>query len=282
MESASATSELRKIRGPSATGGGWQRFWNLLWLSSLAEFKRRFAGTSLGYVWAILRPLTFFAILYVFVVVILERFANEIPNYAVMLLFNITLFQFYSESVQQATRSLQRGSLIRKVTLPQVVLPFSNVVTTGILYAIALAISLIWTLAYGVEPRWTWLLLPLVLVVLVTFTCCVALLSSSLFVRHRDVGQVTPLINRVLFYLTPVLFPLEALPKQWLIDLESFNPLAPLFAQARVWMFDPDAPGWFEFVDGPLQWMPFVMFVAICITGCVVFARGARRVAEEI
>jgi ABC-type polysaccharide/polyol phosphate export permease len=248
----------------------------------MAEFKRRYAGTSLGYVWAVLRPLSFFAVLYVFVTVILQKFAGEIESYPVLLLLNITLFQFFVESVQTSTRSLERGALIRKVRLPQVVLPFSNVLTTALSYAIALAITFVWMLAYGIEPMWTWLLLPVVLLALLTITCCTCLLASSLFVRSRDVGQIVPLVTRVLFYLTPVLFPIEVLPEDWLVKAESFNPLAPLFVEARVWIIDPDAPGWFEFVNGPLAWLPFFLFAAVCVLGCVVFARRARHVAEEI
>jgi ABC-2 type transport system permease protein len=282
MESTTGSSELRHIRGPSAVGGGWRRFWNLLWLSSMAEFKRRYAGTRLGYLWAVLRPFLFFGVLYVFVVIILERFSGQIANYPVMLLVNITLFQFFSESVGQATRSLERGALIRKVTLPQVVLPLSSVLTTALSAGIALLIAVVWTLAYGVEPTWSWLLLPVALVWLITITAATSLLTSSTYVRHKDIGQLVPTITRALFYLTPVLFPLEALPKQWLINLECFNPLAPVFAQVRVWLIDPSAPGWFEFVDGPQQWMPFVLFAVLCVVGWVVFARRARLMAEEI
>ena len=137
-------------------------------------------------------------------------------------------------------------------------------------------------LIYGIEPMWTWLLLPVIIAALLTITCCASLLASSLFVASRDVGQIVPLIARVLFYLTPVLFPIEALPKEWLIKLESFNPLAPIFVEARVWLIDPNAPGWFEFVHGVLAWVPFIVFGAVCVLGCVVFARRARYVAEEI
>ena len=135
--------ELRPVRGPSAVGGGWRRFFNLLWLTSLADFKRRYAGTTLGYLWAVLRPLTFFAILYVFVTVILQRFAGEIANYPVLLLLNITLFQFVVDSVQTSTRSLETGALIQKVKLPQVVLPLSTVLMQALTYGIALVITFI-------------------------------------------------------------------------------------------------------------------------------------------
>jgi ABC-type polysaccharide/polyol phosphate export permease len=282
MESATESSQLRDIRGPSAVGGGWGRFWNLLWLTSKAEFKRRYAGTRLGYLWAVLRPFLFFAVLYVFVVIILERFSGQIANYPVMLLVNITLFQFFSDSVGQATRSLERGALIRKVTLPQVVLPLASVLTTALSAGIALLIAIVWTLAYGVEPTWDWLLFPIAVVWLVAITVATSLLTSSTYVRHKDIGQIVPTITRTLFYLTPVLFPLEALPRQWLIKLECFNPLAPVFAQVRVWLIDPSAPGWFEFVNGPLQWMPFILFVLLCVVGWVVFSRRARLMAEEI
>jgi ABC-2 type transport system permease protein len=144
-------------------------------------------------------------------------------------------------------------------------------------------IAFIWILAYGVEPTATWLLFPFAVTALIVFTSAVALLLSSLYVRHRDVAQIWPAISRALFYLSPVIFPIETIPKGWLTTLEAFNPLAPLFVQIRVWVIDPDAPTWFEYADGPFQeWMPFVLFVGICALGCWVFSRRARRMAEEI
>ena len=80
-----------RSRGPSALGGGRRRFFDLLWLTAVTEFKLGYHGTVLGFVWSILRPLLLFAVL-LFVFTQVFRFGDDVKNYPAMLLFNIMLF----------------------------------------------------------------------------------------------------------------------------------------------------------------------------------------------
>ena len=281
-EPTAAGSGLAPVRGPSALGGGWRRFLQLLWLTAVADYRRRYAGSVLGYLWTLLRPLLLFGVLYVVITEILGNFAG-VKNYPVMLLLNIEMIQFFTDATIIATYSLEREGLIRKVTIPQVVMPLSSVLDSAFSLAAGLLIAFIWILAYGVDPTGTWLLFPLLLAAFLLFTGAVSLLLSSLYVRYRDVAQIWPAIARALFYHTPVIYPIEVIPKGWLTTLEAFNPLAPIFVQIRAWVIDPTAPGWFESADGAfVELMPLVLFVAICVGGAVVFARRARTMAEEI
>jgi ABC-2 type transport system permease protein len=274
--------ELAEVRGPSALGGGWRRFLQLLWLTAVADYRRRYAGSALGYLWTLLRPLLLFAVLYVVVTEILGDFAG-VPNYVVLLLLNIELIQFFSDATIVATYSLEREALIRKVTIPQVVMPLSSVLNSAFSLAGGLVIALVWIVAYGVAPMWTWLLFPVLLAALLVFTAAMAMLLSSLYVRYRDVAQIWPAIARALFFLSPVIYPIEEIPEGWLTTLEAFNPLAPIFVQVRVWVIDADAPTWSEYADNIFQELtPFVLFAAICGLAVWVFVRRARTMAEEI
>ena len=98
-------SELREVRGPSAVGGGWRRFFDLLWLIAVTEFKRTYFGTVLGYVWSLVRPLLLFAVL-LFVFTKIIRLGSDVPNYAVLLLLNIVLFSFFLEATTNAVGSV--------------------------------------------------------------------------------------------------------------------------------------------------------------------------------
>jgi ABC-2 type transport system permease protein len=271
----------RELTGPSALGRGLQRFWSLLWLSALADFKRRYAGTVLGYAWTLIRPLMTLGIFYVVVTQILFRF-EEIPNYGVLLLLNIVLFTFFTEATIGATRSfVAGGGLVRKMPVPRIVMPLSTVLTISFSLGTNLIVVFVWMLAAGVEPRSTWLLLPAILVPLVVLTCCTSLLLSALFPRFRDVAQVWPIATRIMFYTT-VIFPIEFLPRV-LQDVQSFNPVAPLFVQVRSWMIDSDAPGWFDLGRTTFQeLMPFAVFISLCVAGWLVFAHRAPRIAEEL
>jgi ABC-2 type transport system permease protein len=281
-EPTALSPELKEVRGPSALGGGWRRFIQLLWLTALADYRRRYAGSALGYLWTLLRPLLLFGVLYVVITEILGDFAG-VANYPVLLLINIELIQFFTDATIIATYSLEREALIRKVTIPQVVMPLSSVLDSTFSLAAGLLIAFVWILAYGVAPIWTWLLFPVLLAALLVFTAAMALLLSSLYVRYRDVAQIWPAIARALFYLTPVIYPIEIIPSGWLTTLEAFNPLAPLFVQLRVWVIDSTAPTWFEYADSTFQeLMPLVLFAAICGLAVLVFSRRAKTMAEEI
>jgi ABC-2 type transport system permease protein len=200
-----------------------------------------------------------------------------------MLLINIELFQFFVDATIIATYSLEREGLIRKVTIPQVVMPLSSVLDSVFSLIAGLLIAFIWILGYGVDPTWTWLLFPLLLAAFLIFTAAVSILLASLYVRSRDVAQIWPAIARALFYLTPVIYPIEVIPAGWLTTLESFNPVAPIFVQLRAWVIDPSAPTWPQYADNAFkEWTPIVLLIAICVLAVVVFSRRARTMAEEI
>jgi ABC-2 type transport system permease protein len=278
-----AATSPDQIPGPSAVGQTWRRFWDLLWLTATEEYRRRYAHSALGYLWTLLRPLLLFGALYVVVVEIRFRFNGTIKDYGVLLLTNIVLFQFFVEGTNRSIRSLaRRADLMTRMSIPRLVMPLSAVLAVLFTLGSNLAVVFVWVLLYPIHPMWTWLLLPVLLIPLVVLTVSVGLLLSTLFVRYRDVGEVWPIISRVLFYTSPVIVPLEIMPKA-LFDAQSFNPLAPIIVQARPWLIDPSAPGWFDSGKTVFaELMPFVLFVVICVAGVVAFMRRSKRVAEEL
>ena len=193
-----AALELRTIRGPSAFGGDSRRFWNLVRLTAAADFKTRYLSSWLGYAWSLLRPLLFFGVLYlVFTRVI--RFGDQVENYAALLLFNIMLFQFFQDATGSAVRCVvQRESLVRKMQFPRIVVPLSVVLNASMTALMNLVAALLLIIAIGVEPRWTWLLLPVILAALLVFTTGVSLALAALYPRFRDVEQIWTVASRAL------------------------------------------------------------------------------------
>lgn len=280
--SVEAASELRKVSGPSALGGGWRRFGELLYLLSVTEFKRTYFGTVLGYLWSLLRPLLLFAVL-LFVFTKIIRLGSSVPHYPVLLLFNVVLFGFFSEVTQTAVQSVvSQESVVRKTQFPRMVIPLAVVVTGLFNLGMNEIVVLVFVLAYGVDPTWTWLLFPLVVVVLFVFATAVSLLLSSLYVRFRDTAIIWSVIAAALFYATPVLYPIESVPSTYR-DLVLLNPLTPLFEQARKWVIDPNAPGAVNAAGGWTHLIPPVaVFIGICAVGAWYFNREAPRIAEEL
>jgi len=277
-------AELRDVGGPSALGGGWRRFWNLLWLMSVTEFRRTYFGTVLGYVWSLIRPLMLFAVL-LFVFTHVFRVGSEkAPEYPVLLLLGIVLFTFFQEATTNAVTSVvaQEG-VVRKTQFPRLVIPTTVVLTAFFNLCLNLVVVLIFILARGIDPMWTWLLFPVALLALFVLTTAVSMLLSVLYVRFRDVAIIWTVLAQVLFYATPVLYPIEIFENQTYERLLFINPLAPIFEQVRVWVIEPNAPTATEVVGGWVHLVPAAaFFVGLCILGVWIFNRDAPRIAEEL
>jgi ABC-2 type transport system permease protein len=282
MSSASADAELRPVAGPSAVGGGRRRFFELLYLISVTEFKKTYFGTALGYFWSLIRPLMLFAIL-LFVFTQIFRLGSDVPDYPVLLLFNVVVYTFFQEATSLSVISVvSQESIVRKTQFPRLVIPSSVVLTALFNLGLNLIAVFIFILGFGVSPMWTWLFLPLIVLVLTVFTTAVAMLLSSLYVRFRDVQIIWSVLVTMLFYATPLLYPLEILPSRF-HQLAFLNPLTPIFVQARHWIIDPTAPTALSAAGGWLELAPSIaIFCAICAIALVYFNRAAPRIAEEL
>ena len=89
---------------------------------------------------------------------------------------------------------------------------------------------------------WTWLLLPVVVLALAVLTTAVSMLLSALYVRFRDLLLIWTVSATMLFYGTPILYPIEIPTTEGFRALLMANPIAVILEQARVWIIDPTAP----------------------------------------
>jgi len=208
---------------------------------------------------------------------------ERVNEYPVLLLFNIVLFGFFQEATVMAVGSIvaQEG-VVRKTQFPRLVIPLAVVLTGLFNLGTNLVVVFVFLLASGVDPVWTWLLLPLVVALLTVFTTAVAMTVSALNPRFRDTGILWSVAVTALFYATPVLYPLEIVPGT-VGRLLALNPLAPLFELARKWVIDPSAPGPAEAAGGAV-WLlvPAAIFIGVCALGIWVFNREAPRIAEVL
>lgn len=275
-------AELREVHGPSVLGGGRRRFFDLLWLVAVTNFKKAYFGTVLGYLWSLIRPLILFAVLLA-VFTQIFRIGSEVENYPVLLLLNIVLFGFLQETTIAAVTSVvSQEAIVRKTQFPRLVIPLATVLTGLFNLGLNLGVVFIFILAYGVDPTWTWLLTPLIVALLFVISAALAMLLASLYVRYRDVSILWSVVVTVLFYGTPILYPLEIVPDS-VLDFILLNPLTPIFDQARQWIIDPGAPGAIDHAGG-IEWLiaPALIYAGVCALGVWVFAREAPRIAEEL
>jgi ABC-2 type transport system permease protein len=282
--------QLREVRGPSALGGGARRFFDLLWLMAGTEFKRVYFGTVLGYLWSLIRPLALFGVL-LFVFTQIFKVGAELHNYPVLLLLGIVQFTFFQEATSNAVTSVvSQEGIVRKTQFPRLVIPLSTVLTAFFNFCLNLIVVFAFILAWGVDPAWTWLLYPVGLAALFILTTTMSMAFSVLYVRFRDVAIIWVVAAQILFYATPILYPLGdkgiASDNPSLEEALMINPLAVIFEQVRVWVLhEPlaDAPTAAIAAGGWVHLLPAVaIYLAICAFGVWIFNREAPRIAEEL
>lgn len=278
-------AELREVQGPSALGGGWRRFFDLLWLISVTEFKRVYFGTVLGYLWSLIRPLMLFGVLLLVFTQVFHVGGDKIEHYAVALLLGIVLYTFFQEATSNSVTSVvaQEG-VVRKTQFPRAVIPLATVVTAAFNLLLNLVIVLIFVLAFGVGPAWTWLLFPVALAFLFVGAAGMSMALSALYVRFRDTAIIWVVVSQVLLYLTPILYPVNAFESATKEHLLMINPLAVIFEQVRVWVLhEPNAPTAVEAAGGWLGLLPAaVIFFGVIAYGAWYFNREAPRIAEAL
>jgi ABC-2 type transport system permease protein len=273
---------LEEVRGPSALGGGRRRFFELLFLISVSDFKKTYFGTVLGYVWSLLRPLMLFAVL-LFVFTKIFRIGSRAPHYPELLLFNIVLFGFFQEATLKAVGSVVGyQGIVRKTQFPRLVIPTAVVLTSLFNLCVNMVAAFIFFLAFGVSPTWTWFLLPVIIGALFVLITALAMILSTLYVRFRDTAIIWGVIATALFYGTPVLYPFSVVPASYQ-HLMILNPLAPVFIQARHWIVDPTAPGVVAAAGGFIHLVPAIAIsLFLCVFAVWLFNHEAPRVAEEL
>jgi ABC-2 type transport system permease protein len=277
-----AVQPLRDVRGPSAFSGEWRRFFRLVWKMARTDFSLQHHGSVLGYLWSLMNPLLYFGVLYVAFTQVIKLGAG-IDHYAVMLIFNLMLFQFFSEATGRSVSSIVGSEgLIRKMEFPRLAVPMSVISASAISLAFNLIVVVLYAFVNGLEPRWTWLYVPLLVAVVFIFTLGLCLLLSSLYVRFRDIGQVWSVITRALFYMAAVIIPFEFYPQSLRLIL-GINPLTPVFVQARHWVVDPSAPTFTEIMGNSAMLIPpLLVLVATVGFGFWYFNREAPSIAEDL
>jgi len=285
----------QEIRGPRALSDSWSRFWQLAYNIARSEFKLKFFGSALGYLWQVMRPLLLFGVLYLFFVEIfhVDRAKGAAGHlYGVQLLASIVLITFFNEATGGAVRSVvERESLVRKIQFPRLVIPISMVLLALFNLGLNVVVVMIFAVASGVEPMLSWLELPLMLAVITVLATGVAMLLSALFVRFRDIQPIWEVVQQILLYASPVIIPAETVRRElahgsfhhFLYHVYTLNPLVAVFQQFRHAMINPATMSagqimgsWTDLLE------PLALVAVLFALGFWYFNREAPRIAEDL
>lgn len=249
------------------------------------DFKLRYQGSVLGYLWALLRPLMMFAIMYV-VFAKLLKFGGDIPHYAVYLLCGTSMWSFFTECTNQGIQAVvQRGDLLRKISFPKYIVVVSSTLTAVINMLINLGVIIIFALINGVTPSWHWLLVPLSLVELYLLSLGIALLLGSINVKYRDITSIWEVFMQALFYAVPIIYPVSmvAATSDLAAKVILLNPIAQAIQDIRFNLITTESITIWNYLHNPVAIVvPIVITVAILIIGAFVFRAKSRFFAEEV
>ena len=216
------------------------------------DFKLRYQGSVLGYLWALLRPLMMFAILYV-VFAKLLRFGGDIPHYPVYLLAGTTIWSFFTECTSQGIQAmLVRGDLIRKISFPKYIVVVSATLTAVINMLINLIVVVVFAFINGVEPSWTWLLVPFSLI---------ELYALALGIPITMVAETSTLAAKIIL----------------------LNPLAQAIQDIRYNLITHETITTWNYISNTfLQIFPIILIIIILVLAVLYFRKKSKYFAEEI
>jgi ABC-2 type transport system permease protein len=282
-DASAARPPGRPVRGPSAVGGDWRRLLQLTRLLAVTDFRLRFFGSVLGYLWQVMHPLLLFGVLYV-VFTEVVRIGGDVPFYGVSLLAGIVLFVFVSEATSQSVQSLvEREPIVRKIQFPRLAVPLSVVLTALLRLGLNLLVVVVFLLVAGGEVRLSWLELPLLIALLALLAVGAASLLSALYVHFRDVKPIWDVVLQVLFYGSPIFWTIEVITNDTVRELLMLNPFAAILQQFRHAVIDPAHPSAFEALGGgALILVPLALIALLAVGGFRYFDRKAPRIAEEL
>lgn len=185
------------------------RYRALLWALTVRELKARYRASVLGFLWTFLNP-TLNMIVYVMVFGFIMQ--NTVPRYPFVLFCGLLPWINFSSSVVAGTSAVSdRKDLLTKVRFPAQVLPATVVLTNTINFLLSLPLLIALGAAYAWFPSWHYVFVIPVLIVQTFFTLAVTYLLSALNVAFRDLQHVVSNVVQMLFFLSPVLWPIELL-----------------------------------------------------------------------
>lgn len=252
---------------------------------SKTDFKLRYQGSILGYLWAIIRPFLMFGIMYLVFAKFL-RFGDEIPHYPVYLLVGTVLWNFFIECTNQGIQSLLiRSDLMRKIAFPKWIIVLSATTTALINLGINFVVIILFSFFSGIAPSLGWLLVPFLILELYLLSLGLALLLGSVNIKYRDVQSIWEVVVQALFYAVPIIYPIQmvATYSNFTAHLLMLNPIAQVIQDVRsLLVTDATLTSWEILPHFLLNFIPLLLVGLVFIAGMFVFKHKSKYFAEEI
>lgn len=215
------------------------RYWNLLWEMTRCEFKLRDQGTALGFLWTLLNPALQFAVMYQ---IFAKWMGHLVDNYAFYLIVGIVQWGFFANATTSALYSLHaKAGMAQNFNFRREILVFSSVLVIFWSHLLELSVLLVFLLIWGHTLSWTWLYLPVLVIIQLLWVVGLSLFLAQISLKYRDVGRVWAILMQVGSFTVPIFYPLKIITESkrfWLM----LNPLVHIMDGMRACLLRGDIP----------------------------------------
>lgn len=251
----------------------------------ITDFKLRYQGSVLGYVWSLLKPLMLFTILYIVFIKFL-RFGAGQEHFAVSLLLGIVLWTFFIEATSQGMVSIvARGDLIRKINFPKYIIVISGTISALINLVFNLAVVLAFVLLNGVDLKLTMLIAPINILELYLLALTVAFLLAAVYVKYHDISHIWEVFLQGVFYAIPIIYPVSMVMKfnPKIAKLLLLNPIAMIIQDTRYNIITHNTTTTYSIIHNPLIiLLPYMLMILLAVLAVIYFKSQQRQFAENV
>lgn len=243
------------------------------------EFQKKYQNSMLGALWNVLNPL---AMILVYTVIFTQLMRAKLPGvansfgYSIYLCAGILTWGLFSEITTRSLNIfLENANLLKKISFPRLCLPVIVIVNALFNFAIVFSLFTVFLVVSGSFPGWIYVALIPLLALLIIFAVGFGMVLGVLNVFFRDVGQFFGIFITFWFWLTPIVYPANILPKIGQ-DLIIYNPLVPLLGAIQTVLVQGLWPNWISLI------YPFLAGLILCTLGWRLFKKHSGEMVDEL
>jgi ABC-2 type transport system permease protein len=244
------------------------------------QFKLRYTGSWLGYLWSLIKPLMIFGIMYAVFGLLFKVGANT-PNFGFQLLLGIVIWTMFAETTGLAMNAIaSRRGIVQKAYFPRWILVVSGSLTALLTFLINFTLVLAGAvILHAVDLQWASLAIIPLFIELYALALGIGLLLASLFVYYRDLGHIWEIIMQAGIFGSAVMYPLTIKPNYaYLLGL---NPMAQIINDARHFLISQQVVTTSS-VLGVWAFLPIAASFAVFVIGAWVFSKLSPNFAENL
>lgn len=249
------------------------RYRNLIYQLLYRDITTRYKRSVLGIAWTMINPLGTMIVLSI----AFSQIFGATPGYPAYVLSGYLAWTFFSQTTTASIVNLVwGGGLLNRVYMPRTAFALAAVGTGMVNLLLAMVPLVLIEIVSGVAIKWTFLFLPVPLLILAAFSLGFGLMISSIAVYFPDVAEMYQIVLNAWFYLTPVVYPVSILPEATQFWVTTLNPMAQLVKLFRMPIYDGVLPAWGDI------WPSLLFSVVFLVAGWWFFSIKSDEFAYRI